>query len=191
MGSREHGGERARRTRRALRAALLELVLERGLEATTVQDICVRAGLDRSTFYLHFADKRALLESCQRQLVDELFAGSGAQNTIADRVLAAFRHMARHAVAYQALLVVPDAELERRLNDYLAEHVAAALEATAHGAELPFRLLAQYVAGGLRGMARWWLAAGMPYPPEEIADTFGRILAHGLAGLGAGGHAGP
>ena len=49
------------RTRRSLREALVELLHERRWEEIAVQDICARADVGRSTFYLHFADKEELL----------------------------------------------------------------------------------------------------------------------------------
>jgi AcrR family transcriptional regulator len=41
--------------------ALLDLIVERGYEELTVQDIVNRANVGRSTFYKHFLDKRELL----------------------------------------------------------------------------------------------------------------------------------
>src|SRR6185437_2006254 len=54
---------RVERTQRALREALIRLVLERGWDDVSVQDVCARANVGRSTFYLHFADKEELLVS--------------------------------------------------------------------------------------------------------------------------------
>ncbi|WP_240999879.1 helix-turn-helix domain-containing protein, partial [Streptomyces sp. Tu 4128] len=51
---------RTRRSRRALGAALVELVLERGFTALTVEDITERADVARATFYAHFRDKEDL-----------------------------------------------------------------------------------------------------------------------------------
>jgi AcrR family transcriptional regulator len=62
---REHGRERRKRaTRRALRAATLELGLERGLADVAVDDIAERAGVSPRTFFNYFATKEdaALLE---------------------------------------------------------------------------------------------------------------------------------
>jgi AcrR family transcriptional regulator len=52
---------RVQRTRRTLRDALITLLHERGWDAVSVQDICNRADVGRSTFYMHFADKEELL----------------------------------------------------------------------------------------------------------------------------------
>jgi AcrR family transcriptional regulator len=52
---------RSARTRQALSSAFVELILARGYEAVTVADIIERANVGRSTFYLHYAGKEALL----------------------------------------------------------------------------------------------------------------------------------
>jgi AcrR family transcriptional regulator len=54
--------KRSRRTRGHLSSALIELILERGWEAVGVRELCARAGIARSTFYLHFSNKEELLE---------------------------------------------------------------------------------------------------------------------------------
>jgi AcrR family transcriptional regulator len=52
---------RIQRTRALLLSALLDLIVERGYEELTVQDIVDRANVGRSTFYKHFLDKHELL----------------------------------------------------------------------------------------------------------------------------------
>jgi AcrR family transcriptional regulator len=52
---------RSQRTRAALRSAFSALVLSRGYEAVAVRDIIRRAGVGRSTFYLHYRGKESLL----------------------------------------------------------------------------------------------------------------------------------
>jgi AcrR family transcriptional regulator len=44
-----------------LRRAALELYVEKGFETTTAAEIAERAGLNRRTFFRHFADKREVL----------------------------------------------------------------------------------------------------------------------------------
>ena len=52
---------RVGKTRRALKEALTDLILEQGYESVTVQDVIDRADVGRSTFYAHFLDKDDLL----------------------------------------------------------------------------------------------------------------------------------
>lgn len=56
-----HADKRSERTRQALASALIQLTLEEGYEAVTVHRVAARARVGRSTFYVHFADKRELL----------------------------------------------------------------------------------------------------------------------------------
>lgn len=57
-----------------LRAAALELYVERGFEATTVADIAERAGVTARTFFRHFADKREVLFSGSSDLQEHMVA---------------------------------------------------------------------------------------------------------------------
>ncbi|MER9613505.1 TetR/AcrR family transcriptional regulator, partial [Mesorhizobium sp. M0312] len=59
-GERNTIDRRVARTRGLLQDALIALIPERGYAAITVDDICQRANVGRSTFYTHYADKDAL-----------------------------------------------------------------------------------------------------------------------------------
>jgi AcrR family transcriptional regulator len=53
---------RIKRTRALLAQAFIETLAEKGFQAVSVQDITEKAGVNRTTFYLHFPDKFALLD---------------------------------------------------------------------------------------------------------------------------------
>lgn len=53
--------ERSVNTRQALLRAAARVWAERGYNETTVEDVCVAAGVGRSTYYLHFESKEQLL----------------------------------------------------------------------------------------------------------------------------------
>ena len=57
------GDRRINRTRKLMHEALMALIVEKGYEAVTVQDILDRADVGRSTFYAHYRDKDQLLLS--------------------------------------------------------------------------------------------------------------------------------
>src|SRR4051812_44921158 len=54
---------RVRRTRDALGDALVELMQQKPFDEVTIQDVLDRAGVGRSTFYVHFKDKDDLFMS--------------------------------------------------------------------------------------------------------------------------------
>lgn len=61
----------ALRSRRFIRQSFLELLKEKRLEKITVTDIVKRADINRSTFYAHYADVRALIEEIQQEFVEQ------------------------------------------------------------------------------------------------------------------------
>ena len=98
-----------------LRAAAMELYVERGFEQTTVAEIAERAGLTARTFFRYFADKREVL-----------FAGSTA---LQDSVVAALENAPGSASPMEAVWAALDAaatmlgerhEYSRRRNTVIA-----------------------------------------------------------------------
>src|SRR5215475_15901747 len=72
--------------RERLERAALDLFAEQGYDATTVAGIADRAGLTKSTFFRHFADKREVLFGGQDMLVsafsDAIRAAPSSATTI-------------------------------------------------------------------------------------------------------------
>ena len=58
------------RSRRFIRQAFMEMLREKSFEKITVTDIVNRADINRSTFYAHYADVRALMEEIQNEFVE-------------------------------------------------------------------------------------------------------------------------
>ncbi len=69
---------RVERTQQMLRAALMSLSEEKGVDAISVRDITERAGLYRATFYLHYRDKQERLIRGSEAVFGQLVALAGA-----------------------------------------------------------------------------------------------------------------
>ena len=67
MTTTERVDPRVKRTRKLLQQAFLELFQEKGFASISIQDITERATVNRATFYAHFPDKYALLDSIIRE----------------------------------------------------------------------------------------------------------------------------
>src|SRR5262245_23066722 len=70
----DHLDRRIQRTRDLLHQALISLMIEKGYEVITVQDIIDRANVGRSTFYAHYVGKQDLLVSGLKGLSKHLLA---------------------------------------------------------------------------------------------------------------------
>jgi AcrR family transcriptional regulator len=81
----------------------LSLVIEKGYARVSVNDITERAGIDRTTFYLHFKDKDDLFEKSERWIVDELIALRSRGSGPFPGVSPTCEHMARNSEKYLAI----------------------------------------------------------------------------------------
>jgi AcrR family transcriptional regulator len=110
--------------RQRLERAALDLFAERGYDATTVAEIADRAGLTKSTFFRHFADKREVLFGGQ-DLLAELFTeairnappGAGPAGCLAAALEAAAAAFTaeRHGLAPQRrAIIAANSDLQER-----------------------------------------------------------------------------
>lgn len=173
---------RVQRTRQLLRDTLMALILERGYDAITVQDITDRANLGRATFYLHFKDKEELLTTSLMEIYDDLKravepidpAATG-QNIPA---LLVFRHAAQHRNLYRVMLSGQGAAaLTRSVHRYVVATILKRLHelVPADRLPLPAAIIAEHVAGSLLALVTWWLENDMPHPPEQMAHYFRQL----------------
>src|ERR671911_1971150 len=94
---------RVRRTQELLRGALMALIMEKGYDRITVQDILDKADIGRSTFYAHYRDKEDLLlagfEDIRAALAAERAAsesGPGGEDEVLQPLLVVFTHVEGH-----------------------------------------------------------------------------------------------
>jgi AcrR family transcriptional regulator len=71
-GSMARQDRRVRYTKTVLRQSLLELMRTQPIEKITVKEICLRADINRGTFYAHFASPHDLLMSIENELYEEI-----------------------------------------------------------------------------------------------------------------------
>jgi AcrR family transcriptional regulator len=170
---------RRRETRRQLMQATLELVLEKGYAAVTVQDVTDRADLGRGTFYIHFKDKDEVLWSAFRELFEQLEAEAHGQLDRATPqveyygLLNIFRHAEQNRDLYRVLFGSQgSALLSSRAQDFLAEAFLSDIK-QARRPEVDFHLPNEFEAQMLSGMIsrllHWWLETPKHYSARQMA----------------------
>ena len=183
---------RVQRTRQLLQDALLELILEKGYGAITIQDILDRANLGRSTFYVHYRDKDDLLVSEFEHLkrMFEQYDAHAPDDTHkpAGRVpspsLAFFRHAGEQHRLYEAMMGKQGGEVVRM---YLYQYVSGLM--TSHlnrqigqtrQLAVPREVLVHYVVSSFLALLTWWLDHGMPYGADRMEEMFTMLTAPGI-----------
>jgi AcrR family transcriptional regulator len=182
--------------RERLERAALALFAEHGYDATTVAEIADRAGLTKSTFFRHFADKREVLFGGQ-DLLTGLFAdailSAPACTTTADCLAAALEAVAvaftpdRHDLAPQRQAVIAaNSELQER--ELLKRARLAAAMADALGArgvdDVTARLAAQVGVLAFSSAYARWAAPENTEPFAGIAKAALRDLQVRASALG-------
>lgn len=178
---------RARRTRRALSQALLSLIVERGYDAVSVQDIIDRADIGRSTFYAHYAGKEELLRSGFAALREELREAKRRHRAEPERrgeplsfSLAMFEHAAHYAEHYRAAAsgrggAIMEAEIRRALSELVREELRELDEAA-----LSREFVVQFVVSAFLTAFDWWFGRKPKLAPAEIDAMFRRLVIDGI-----------
>ena len=166
---------RVSRTKRRLKAALLELMAERGYDAITISDLTDRADVGRSTFYSHYDSKEDLLFAGFDRWVLTLGIGGDSDHRPSTGPYAfslpLLRHIREQRSFFQATIVRSgDPRLRRRITRLLSERVEGELgdelrpaERTAH---------ARAVVGAFMGLVVWWLEEAPSMAVEDVDRMF-------------------
>ncbi|WP_306317031.1 MULTISPECIES: TetR/AcrR family transcriptional regulator [unclassified Streptomyces] len=191
---------RRRRTKRLLKDALVQLVLERGYDKVTVEDITEHADISRATFYKYHSDKQALLDQIVDDLQTELhtrtrpLALESHRGFTGKPVLELFRHALEERDTYR--MIVRGEGNGRALRTFTDSRVASAAEVftdrAAHfgvSVRIDPEVLARAWVGEQIGVLQWWLETDPPaMTPEEVTGMLldlslrGRYWANGFDG---------
>ena len=183
---------RVARTRMMLQKAHISLILEKGYEAITVDDICAAANVGRSTFYAHYTSKddlrRSGLEHLRKLLVNRQKDSLAKPGDIRDRSLGfsltMFEHAHEHIDLYRALVggrggAIALGTIRQILSDLVRNELAATVNKKSADV-VPRELVVQYVVGAFMAVMTWWLDGGAKQPPSQIDTMFRRLATEGI-----------
>lgn len=174
-------------TRQQLIQSALQLVLEKGYDAISIQDITDRADLGRGTFYIHFKDKEDVVWTAFRDLFQALELEAHQQ---LDRstpqveyygLLNIFRHAERNSDLYKVMFGRQgSALLSGRAQDFLAKAFLFDIRNASGPPEvnfnIPEEIEAQILTGMISRLLFWWLETPNNYSAEQMAAMTYEVL---------------
>ncbi len=188
------GDLRVQRTRNLIVEALIELTIQKGFAAVTVQDIVKRAGINRATFYRHYQDKFDLLDQYAQavyQLSDNApdpGSPAGEDATLEKTVpglVKVLEHVRRHAKFFRVMLGKNgDPAFAAKIRQYIQKRIRRSLPEALLSDENSADLYLSYISSGSIGVLSWWLEREMPYSPEQMVAILYRFIVADLATLG-------
>ncbi len=195
MNAKTRPDRRIARTRQLLLGSLIELILEKGYEAITVQNIIDRANVGRSTFYSHFQDKEHLLLSGSerlRSVFQDFRSQSSPERSNWSFSLALFLHAEEQRPVFKALLgkhaglLLVDS-MRETLEVYLKEHFQRIWPGK--GTPVPLDVFVQYLISAFLGLLTWWLDRDISCTARQMNDYFSELTEPAIKTMLSGGPA--
>jgi len=189
--------EQAEETRRRLFQAAMDLLVKKGYDRVTVDDICARAGVSKGTFYHHFKSKdQAIVEEflkidCYyREVLPQLAEVRELEERMALFCRLTLRYIREKGknmikVAYGSQIAPsrrasPVASRQRELYAIVEGMIREAqLRGEARG-DLSSMELAETVIRCIRGLVYDWCLQDGRFDLEEAGEAMIRVLAEGL-----------
>jgi AcrR family transcriptional regulator len=181
-------------------ASLVEVAahafLDRGYDATSMEDLSRAAGITKSSFYHHVSGKEALLRGALDRALDGLFGILDEPDALAGPAVARLRHIVRRQVEvlatelpYVTLLLRLRGNTEterwalgrrREFDQAVAALVRQATEAGATRPEIDPVVAARLLSGTVNSLIEWYRPERMPV--RDLVDAVERQVFDGLLG---------
>lgn len=181
--------QRVRLTRNLLKNALVQLMQEQHISKISVRALCEVATINRSTFYVHYANQYDLLKRVEQEVLDNL------TNYLSKQAL-----NENHPMSIQVLT---------RVLDYVKDNIELFKALLSENCDFAFQKdlmeLAQFISSkqnhsldertqeyiktfgftGAISMLQKWLQDGMIESPAQMAEFIIQITYYGISGVKA------
>lgn len=185
QGTTERTDKRIKRTKQALKEALISLMEEQDFRSITITDIIQRADYNRGTFYTHYPHKEALLDDLVNEVISgfveayrEPYLNKSELNIeqLTDSAVKIFSYVEQHAQIFSLLLkdeYIP--KFQEQLSHALKEVIASEfpLPAPPINAEIYLNCIAY----SFLGIIIYWVKSGYTYSAKYMSQ---QILAIGM-----------
>ena len=153
-------------TKTALRDAMIELICEKPLTSITVKDVCARADINRSTFYLHYKDVDSLLVAVEDYAIEYIQSHFKGLGNAFDELV-------------DFLTYMKNTPRLRTFERRWLEHLPSS------GLDDEKTLVYSYVQPGIVSVFYSWLTDKMPnMSAEQLVCLLQKLILHGMTGLG-------
>ncbi|MCM1393073.1 MAG: TetR family transcriptional regulator C-terminal domain-containing protein, partial [Ruminococcus sp.] len=145
-------------------------------------EICNEASVHRATFYKHFVDKYDFLNACFQLKLSELIFEKPESNYTPESMKRSCMKMIEMVLNFveinrQILIFVNNNKYSIAFNSALTDAIAEfIIERIATKTELNQKLgyhtemLANYYAGAILGLIKWWITKDNPCTVQELLD---------------------
>lgn len=179
---------RIRKTKQALRFALIHLMKEKEISAITITELAEEADINRKTFYTHYSDIKGILEEIEIEFLNKLEmlirekAFSGKDSEIYNLFTGLNEIINERLDFYSELMKVDSYNfLTRKVKNVFKSALNEKIKNME--TEEPSDLYLEFIASGILGMYIEWLQTDSKISLEELASAATKIVFHGINSL--------
>ena len=169
---------RVRLTKRLLKDALISLMQTMPFDRITVKRLCEEAGINRTTFYLHYHDTEQLLLNAEDDIIKvakDMIIGPDRSRTSLECISEFLSYVQLNALHFRALLTFKDSEI---FIQRFSRDVIYSLKPYLSGLNMPEEkkdYYLYYVMVGSLAVIREWITSGFRIPTNEMAELLYRM----------------
>lgn len=181
---------RVRFTRSALREALIDLILEKPLVSITVKDICARADINRSTFYLHFKDVTDILRTTEDEIIEHMHEHAPMHERDLQEIKGFFIDFLEQIRSNPRIMKVIQVLCSEQGDPYFVRKLQTmTYEAFLDGWDMHMMpemseqrklLVFSYIISGMVSMLSTWATRAQDTPTEQVVSLLMGLMWHGL-----------
>jgi AcrR family transcriptional regulator len=180
---------RIQRTRKLLRESMLQLILDRGYDDISIQDVTDKANLGRATFYLHYREKDDLLADVMRLQFEEFVSvappiiSPKTKTVDPKRIQQLFDFAESRYDLFRIMMIgkgsmVASRYLQQAIRDGYKSEIDRVQEVYGIVPTISRDFIENYYAGALISLIFWWLDNDMPFTSKEMAEMYMKVSAH-------------
>ena len=181
---------RVRLTKQIIRDSLVPLMKKYPVSRISIKMLCESAGINRSTFYAHYADVYDLLYQIQQEIISELSAhisgnAFAEQNKLTVEALEEILSYAKsNAELFEVLLSEHgDFAFQREIMLLTQQKTVEELQNMKHLDPGVSEYLQLFVVNGALNVIQKWLSNGMRESVSDMAELCSTLLYKGLSGF--------
>ncbi|WP_414044240.1 TetR/AcrR family transcriptional regulator [Macrococcus sp. EM39E] len=171
---------RIRKTKKSIRNAVLELMLERPFENITVNDIAAQADINRGTFYLHYIDKYELLEVIENEMIERIITLQQTMdinkiiqenNLFQEMFIKKIMYILKEDKLFFKVMLHPslNTTFEYKFRKIIQENFERLIDLE-YIQGVPFKYYFSFISSAQIGVIKQWVRTDMQESPEEIAS---------------------
>ncbi|WP_414051958.1 TetR/AcrR family transcriptional regulator [Macrococcus animalis] len=171
---------RIRKTKKSIRNAVLELMLEKPFENITVNDIAAQADINRGTFYLHYIDKYELLEVIENEMIERIITLQQTMdinkiiqenNLFQEMYIKKIMYILKEDKLFFKVMLHPslNTTFEYKFRKIIQENFERLIDLE-YIQGVPFKYYFSFISSAQIGVIKQWVRTDMQESPEEIAS---------------------